>query len=133
MELREIGECTLEEGPFTIKTLSMSHTPQSLGFRVEADGKVFVYSGDTDFCENILTLGEKADILILECSFPNEMKVKGHLIPEEAGRIAAECNCKKLVLSHLYPICQADELIRQTKNVFRAGVVVAQDLMSFAL
>lgn len=129
VNLREIGEETFKFSTHRISTMRMQHTPESLGYRIESDGKVIAYSGDTDVCENIVKLGKNADVLILECSFPDEMKVKGHLIPREAGRIAQLCNCNKLVLSHLYPVCQEDDIARQTKKVFRGEVIVAYDLM----
>lgn len=131
--LREIQEQTLDFGGYKIKTMRMQHCPESLGYRVEAHGKVFVYSGDTDVCENVVRLGEDADVLILDCSFPNEMKVRGHLVPEEAGRIAQECNCKKLVLSHLYPVAQPDEITRQAAKVFKGETVVAYDSLTLLI
>ncbi len=131
--LREIGEQTLKLGAYKIDTLRMRHTPESIGYRVESGGKVVVYSGDTDVCENVVKLGQAADILILDCSFPDEMKVTGHLVPQEAGRIATACGCKKLVLSHLYPVCRQDVIAKQAKEAFKGEVVVAHDLMALTL
>ncbi|MBL7085087.1 MAG: MBL fold metallo-hydrolase [Candidatus Omnitrophica bacterium] len=133
VSLREIQEEELKFGAYNIKTMRMDHAAESLGYRVESDGKVMVYSGDTDVCENIVKLGQNADILILDCSFPDEMKVKGHLIPQEAGRIAKACNCKKLVLSHFYPVCENNAIAKQASRTFKGEVIVASDLMSLNL
>ncbi len=133
LDLREIGEESLDFGAYKITAMRMQHCPESLGYRIESDGKVIAYSGDTDVCENIGKLGENADVLILECSFPDEMKVEGHLIPQEAGRIAQMCNCKRLVLSHLYPVCREDDIARQTKKTFKGEVIVARDLTRLVL
>lgn len=131
--LREIAEDSLNFGTYQIKTMRMLHTPESLGYRIESKGKAVVYSGDTDVCENIVRLGKNADLLIVDCSFPDEMKVEGHLIPSEAGRIAKECDCKKLVLTHLYPVCQSDILTKQAKKVFTGEICLASDLMAFTI
>lgn len=131
--LREIGEQELKHHAYKIRTMRMQHAPESLGYRVESNAKVIVYSGDTDVCENIVKLGQNADVLILDCSFPDEMKVKGHLVPQEAGKLAQACNCKKLVLSHLYPVCRQDEIARQAKKTFKGEVFVAYDLMTLAV
>lgn len=133
IDLVEIAEQVTDFRSFTVKTLFMQHTPESLGYRIESKGKIIVYSGDTDVCVNLVKLGEQADILILDCSFPDEMKVPGHLIPQEAGEIAQRCNCKKLVLSHLYPVCQEQIIVQQAKKKFEGEVVVASDLMNIEL
>lgn len=133
VRLEEVGEQAIEAAGCEIRAMPMEHAPESLGYRVEAGGKAVAYSGDTDVCENIVKLGQNADILILDCSFPDEMKVKGHLIPREAAQIAKNCNCKKLVLSHLYPVCQEDKMAEQAAKGFTGGIAVASDLMTFSV
>jgi ribonuclease BN (tRNA processing enzyme) len=129
VNLREIKEQEVGLNGCKIKTLRMQHAPESLGYRIESNGKTLVYSGDTDVCENLVRLGRGADALILDCSFPNEMKVKGHLVPEEAATVARQCNCSRLVLSHLYPVCQQERIAQEAKKEFRGEIVVASDLM----
>lgn len=130
VNLRQIREQTLNLGSCRIKTLRMQHTPESLGYRVESGGKTVVYSGDTDSCENIVALGENADALILDCSFPDQMKVVGHLVPQEAATVAKRCNCKRLILSHLYPVCDNIDIAEEAKKIFKGEVIVASDLMT---
>jgi len=131
--LKEIAEQTLDFGAYKIGTMRMLHAPESLGYRIESSGKTVVYSGDTDTCENIVKLGKGADVLILDCSFPDEMKVKGHLTPSEAAEIARECSCRKLVLSHLYPVCQQEQIAEQAKGAFKGEITVAKDLMAITV
>lgn len=134
IDLREIADQPLNlTSRYKIDVMRMQHSPESLGYRVESDGRTVVYSGDTDVCENIVKLGQNADVLILDCSFPDEMKAQGHLTPQEAGKIAQACNCNKLVLSHLYPVCQQDEITRQAAGAFKGDILVAYDLMSLVL
>ncbi|MFH1075151.1 MAG: ribonuclease Z [Candidatus Firestonebacteria bacterium] len=130
--LQEIEEQSLTIGSLNIRALHTQHTPESMGYRIESQNAVVVYSGDTEMCENIIALGKDADILILDCSFPNELKAKGHLIPQEAAEIAKACHCKKLILSHLYPVCQPEEAVKQARKIFKEGEVKAAfDLMRF--
>ena len=133
VSLKEIEEQTLNLNGCKIKTLAMQHASESLGYSVESNGRRVVYSGDTDVCENIVRLGQGADILILDCSFPDEMKVRGHLIPKEAARIAQRCNCKRLILSHLYPVCRQDIITAQAKEIFKGEISVAHDLMTLSI
>lgn len=111
------------------KTLS-SHTASSVGYRIEdALGNAIVYSGDTDYCSEIVSLASGANILILECSLPDGMKVKGHLTPSLAGKIASQAGCQKLVLVHLYPVCDEYDIEGDCRKVFSGDVTVASDLM----
>ena len=68
-------------------------------------------------------------MLILECSFPDEMKVEGHLTPSLAGRIARKAHCRRLILTHLYPLCDEYDILRQCRKEFAGEVIVAHDLL----
>lgn len=130
VKLREIKEAEIAFDSFKIKTKKLPHTENSIGYRIEDKrGKVIVYSGDTDFCEDIIELSRNADILVLECAFPDEMKADGHLTPSFAGKVARASKCKKLILTHIYPVCQPEELIYQCKKEFDGEIIVAEDLM----
>lgn len=121
--------------PFSIRdvkifTKPMAHLPESVGYRIEFnDGKSFVISGDTDYCKNIIDLAWKADLLVLECSFPDDKKVEGHLTPSLAGRIASESNCKRLLLTHFYPICDQYDIVKQCRQSYKGEITLGEDLM----
>jgi len=127
--LHPATEDRLDFSDFAIETLPMRHSDASIGFRVEAGGKSIVYSGDTDYCENIVRLGKKADLLILECSFPDERKAAGHLTPTIAGRIAREASCKKLLLTHFYPVFQGYDIVKKSQKEFSGEILLAEDGM----
>ena len=108
----------------------MAHISESVGYRVELkDGRSIAISGDTDYCENIVELGFEVDLLVLECSFPDERKVEGHLTPSLAGRIGLESHCKRLLLTHLYPICDQVDILRQCRQVYQGETILGEDLM----
>jgi ribonuclease BN (tRNA processing enzyme) len=115
-------------------TLAMAHTKESLGYRLETnDGLVVAYSGDTDYCSNVVALGRDADLFFCECSFPDHLKVEGHLSPRQTGRIAQEARCKRLALVHLYPACDETDVIAACRQYYSGEVVVAKDFMWFRL
>lgn len=128
--LNEVLDATINYNNYCLITKSLVHTSSSIGYRIEdAKGNTIVYSGDTDYCPEIVSLASKANLLILECSLPDNMKVKGHLSPSIAGRIASEANCQKLVLTHLYPVCDSYNIEAECRKVFSGDVTVAYDLM----
>jgi ribonuclease BN (tRNA processing enzyme) len=114
-----------------ISSKPAAHLPGSVGYRFELrDRKSLAISGDTDYCQSIVDLSVEADLLVLECSFPDGKKVEGHLTPSLAGRIAKESRCKNLLLTHLYPQCDQLDILSQCRKTFKGEAMVAEDLMS---
>ena len=108
----------------------MSHISESAGYRIEfKDGKSLTVSGDTDYCQNIVDLASGTDLLVLECSFPDEKRMEGHLTPSLAGRIASESGCKKLLLIHLYPVCDRSDIVKQCRQAYQGEILLGEDLM----
>lgn len=117
-------------GGFRIITAPVNHTPHSLAYRLEdLSGKRVVISGDTGFCEEIVKLAEGADLLVLECAFPDDMAVEGHLTPSQAGRIAGMAKAKQLLLTHFYPECLETDIVEQCRKTYQGKLIIAEDLM----
>jgi ribonuclease BN (tRNA processing enzyme) len=113
-----------------ITSKPMAHISESIGYRIEfIDGKSIAVSGDTDYCQNIVDLGFEVDVLVLECSFPEGKKVEGHLTPSLTGRIASESHCKKLLLTHLYPVCDQFDIVNQCRQVYQGEIILGEDLL----
>jgi len=125
--LREIGNNEIQGNDWKISALPLLHNKESIGYRIIEKDKTIVYSGDTNYCKNIVRLAENADLLILECSFPEKVEV--HLTPELAGKVAREANVKRLVLTHLYPVCDSYNIMDECKKEFDGEIVIAYDLM----
>lgn len=113
----------------SISTFPLEHTRASIGLRIEEREKVLAYSGDTDYCPQVVEMARGADLLVLECSFPDDRKVKGHLTPSLAGRIAREAGAKRLLLTHLYPPCDERDILAECRKEFHGEVRVAEDMM----
>ena len=119
---------------FTLVSAPVSHNPESIAYKVsDMNGKSFVYSGDTDFSENLISLAKDADLLICESAFPDDLKVPGHLTPSLAGKIATRANVKKLVLTHFYPECEGADIKGECRKTYSGPLVLAKDLMEMRL
>ena len=128
--LKEVVNEAIVIGNLKISTRQPVHIKESVSYRFEtSEGKTIVFSGDTDYCESIIALGQNADILVLECSFPDALKTDGHLSPAIAGEIASKSNCKKLILTHFYPLCEKYDLISECRKTYSGDIVLAEDLM----
>lgn len=129
--IEEIARYPLNQKGWDIRWETLAHTESSIGYRVthEGTGKVWAYSGDTDYCEGILSLVHNADVAVLECSFPDQFKRSGHLTPSLAGQIAREGTVRHLVLSHFYPACDGEDIVAQCKSVFSGQITMASDYL----
>lgn len=105
------------------------HSFPCLHYRIEADGVSVTVSGDTDFSENLVDLAQGTEVLVCECSMPDELKQPGHLVPSEAARIAEQAHAKKLVLTHFYPPCEEVDVVGQAARFYSGKIVKARDLM----
>lgn len=120
----------LDFGPFEIFTAETVHSSDSISYRFEHGKKSIVFTGDADYDKGLITLAERADILIADCSFPDSMKVAGHLSASECGMVAQKAGVKKLVLSHIYPADAPDiDRVEESREVFTGDIVLAEDLM----
>lgn len=134
LDILEISDSNFKIGEFELITKTLKHHGGGMGYRIRCpDNKVFVYSGDTDYCPEIVELAQNADILILECSAPNEYKMEGHLTPSFAGRIAEESGAKELILTHMYPICERFNILDMCRKEYRGKVALAEDFMMLKL
>ena len=95
---------------------------QCFGLRLEAEGKVLAFSGDTAPCEAMVTLAQGADLLIHECTFPESfiehrkktgVGIFAHTSPTELGRIASRAGVKRLVPTHFGHFDCASPLIKR--------------------
>jgi ribonuclease BN (tRNA processing enzyme) len=130
--VRILETSEFQTSEWKIESKNLPHTAESVGYRVtNKEGKVLVYSGDTEYSPELLKLAQSADILVLECSFP--IKTAGHLYPEAAAKTAKEAKAKHLVLTHLYPVCDNYPIISMVKKIFDGKVTIAEDLMHIEL
>jgi ribonuclease BN (tRNA processing enzyme) len=132
--LKELGQGALRLPGCAVETRRMRHYQTgAIGYRLTAAGKSLAYSGDTDACDGVIELGRRADCLVLECSVTDERKVPGHLTPSECGRIAAAAGCRRLVLTHFYPVFKGYDVRARVRRSYRGPLTLARDFTALTL
>ncbi len=129
VNLWEVCKDRLTYPTWSVLTELTGHTAHSVGYRVQTDGGSIVYSGDATYSQNLVELSREADLLVLECSYPDDQQVAGHLTPSLAGRIAEEAEARQLILTHLYPPCDRVDVVAQCRRVYAGPILLAHDLM----
>ena len=88
------------------------------------------YSGDTAPCEGLDRIAANVRLLLCEASFrdTDENPPGIHLTGVDAGSVAARSQASRLVLTHVPPWFDAEELRAEAKAAFDGDVtVVAAD------
>lgn len=116
-DVRDLAhEGTFRVGPFTLTSYRVAHPVEAYGFRVECDGAVLAYTGDTDSCPELLPLMKGADLVLADTAFVDgrDDDAPGiHLSGSRAARAAVDAGgVRRLVLTHVPPwndpeVCRA--------------------------
>lgn len=122
----ELAGCRLSWAP-------AEHRPESVAYRLEAENGAFVYTGDTEYTESVVALARGADTLLIECSFPDEAPVPGHLTPSGVAKIASEAGARRVVLTHIYPAADDLDLVSEVGSGYDGEVLIAEDGLKFSV
>jgi ribonuclease BN (tRNA processing enzyme) len=130
----EPGERLEREGLLWRSTAN-GHTPEALSWRVEAlDGAwSLAYTGDTGDDPRVGELARAADLLLAECSFPEEQATPNHLTPTSAARLARTAGARRLILTHFYPSLEPEEARARAARTFDGPIDLAHDGRVFDL
>jgi ribonuclease BN (tRNA processing enzyme) len=71
-----------------------------LAYRIEAEGKVIAYSGDTEWVDTLIEAGRDADLFVCEC-YVRDKPVKSHLSLSILNERLPEIRPKRLILTHM--------------------------------
>ena len=130
LELDNASHDSRQFKDFEVESAPVEHNKESLAYRItSAGGYSVVYTGDTDYSENLIKLAQEADILICESALPDSMRAKGHLTPSLAGEIATRASVGKLVLTHFYPECDQANIEQECRKTYAGNLILAVDLM----
>jgi ribonuclease BN (tRNA processing enzyme) len=112
----------------TANTLSTPHTEESLALSLEVeDSKLFVYTSDTGFSDDLAPFAKDAALLLMECSFRRNKPIQKHLELADAMHVAHDCAPEKLVLTHLYAEWDDVDLVSEARALWSGETIEAID------
>jgi ribonuclease Z len=133
-----------EHAGIRVLAAATDHSPvhPTMGFRIEAEGKVVVIAGDTVPCDGLTQLCQGADVYVqtvirrqpIEQSPMQRFRdvLDYHSDIEQAAQTAQACGVRTLILNHPVPPPQPGteaEWIAQANAYFSGEVLLAVDLM----
>jgi ribonuclease BN (tRNA processing enzyme) len=135
-----IGILDVQDGePFpldkdvSLETFPVPHTPESVALSLTGPEGRLVYTGDTGPSSELARWAAGADLLLAECSLPQEMALDIHLTPEQAGDLAKEAGARHLVLTHFYPPVETSDPARAAGARFAGRITAARDGDRFSI
>ena len=96
-------EATASFGAVTVTPFAVVHGDSGgpfLGYRIEVEGRIIAYTGDTEWTEALIGLGRDADLFISE-AYTFERPVKNHLSLKMLEARLGEIRPKRLILTHM--------------------------------
>lgn len=92
--------------------------------RIECDGKIIAYSGDTAWTESLIDAARGADLFVCECS-SFERDLPGHLNWRTLAARLPSVGAKRVVLTHMNP-----DMLAEAQGV---GVETASDGLTLVI
>jgi len=116
-----------EMGPFHVTAFEMTHIGvPSLGYRIEANGKVLAYTGDTGPCDEAVKLADGADLFLCEATYQNDSELSFfHLSALQAAEHAAAGDAARLVLTHITPNLDPGRSLQEAAEGYDGSIDVA--------
>jgi ribonuclease BN (tRNA processing enzyme) len=124
-------------GPLTVTAALMEHPVPNWAMRIEHQGVVLAYSGDTGATDALVDVSRDADLALFESAFeqgrdahaPKDVHLNGH----EAGEHATRAGARRLVLTHLPPWNTPDVSLAAARTSYAGPVEVARPGATYEL
>ena len=140
--VRQLATGDVVEGSgWTLNAVSVPHAQpalECLGFRLDAPGGSFAYSGDAGPSSAFARLAEGSDVLVhmtyqISGTAPGPEWTRGAAGHLEAAQVAANAKVRTLVVSHVSNQMDVpgvrERLIKEMAEIFEGNIVWGEDLM----
>jgi ribonuclease BN (tRNA processing enzyme) len=126
----------LELDPTTIRLFAANHPVETLASRLEVDGRVVAFTGDSGVTTRLVECAQGADLLIADATWlerDRPLPEGIHMTGREAGQLAAEAGVAHLLLTHILPTNDPEETAAEAAAVFDGEITIAHDLLELTL
>lgn len=112
-----------------------SHSVPTFAVRLEGGGASLGYSSDTGPAWSLSSLGTALDLALVEATFLQNEEGSGspHLSARQAGVTAKEAGAKRLLLTHIAPIVDREQVRAEAEAAYGGAVELAVENETYAL
>jgi ribonuclease BN (tRNA processing enzyme) len=123
-------------GPFTVTPYAVRHPIEAYGLRVEADGAVLAYTGDTDECDSLLPLMHGAALVLADSAFvEGRDTLPGiHMNGAQCAQVATRAGgVGRLMLTHIPAWNDREQCRAQAAAHWKGDVELAEPGVEYVL
>lgn len=109
----------LDLGEFHLSFCLTVHPIECYAVRIEevATGEVLVFTADSGWSDALIPFAKKADTLLADCAFTNDVGRNGiHFTAEEVAELANRAQVKQVLASHIAPQADAELILSQIRE-----------------
>ncbi len=106
-------------GGVNVSTCAARHPVPALMYRLEHEGRVLCYTGDTNTIDGLVDFARNADFLLADGLFTESTWGEGkpHLSAAHVAQLAADASVRKFVITHLNPAIDPATLLREARAI----------------
>ncbi|KAA0257344.1 ribonuclease Z [Deferribacter autotrophicus] len=130
IDIKIVEDTKFSFDDFEYELFKTVHTDESVGIKLYIDGKKIVYTGDSEYFDDLIVHVNEADLFVADCGKIKGDVIEGHMSYDEVLQVAINAGVKNLLFSHFYP--DSDKFEINVDN-YNFKVFKARDLMSIYL
>lgn len=120
-------------GDINFSFIETKHSKRCIAIKAASNNKSIIYTGDTEYFDELAEFSKGSSVIISESSLYEDIEVPGHMKASEAGLLASNSKAQKLVLSHLPPYGNHEDLYKAASKVFENEIILAYSGLSILL
>ncbi len=145
-KFKNISNRTIRIGSLRIKPILLNHPNGGMGYRIEEDGKVFIFLTDNELGYDLpgnqpfdyyVEHAKNADLLIHDAEFDKDEYLKfkawGHSMYADAVKLGAESGVKRLGLFHINNMRTDNQVDSMVKDARRLVEKTGKKMECFAV
>lgn len=118
--------------PVTVGSLALrfsrtDHPPPTYAVEVASNGARLVYTSDTGPAWSVESFAGRADLVLSEATYLHDEKAAPiHLSAKEAGQAARAAGARRLMLTHVWPQVDHQQIVVEGSAAYGAPVLLAE-------
>ena len=121
---------TVTAGNITITVFPARHPVPAVMLRLSDGEKTLCFTGDTNTQDALDSFARDADLLLADGLFPTAAwtETKPHLSARLCAELAVRSGAKRLIITHLNPTIDPEQLLREARAVYPAAVLAERGM-----
>ena len=110
---------TFAVGEMQVTAFAARHPVPALMYRIQAQGKTFCYTGDTNTVKGLVNFACNADFRLADGLFTDAAWAEGkpHLSAAHVAQLAKDADVRRFVITHLNPAIDPATLLREARAI----------------